>query len=104
MKKLLCIAGLACTTFTSTAHAQAPNFEGLGLSLGLNSVRTHSELVRAGMRSSDTGGNANFSLQARYNLVLNHQWLLGLGASTTLGESTAGTLTANGTAFTTLPE
>lgn len=96
MKKLYALFALCLALAAPQVFAQAKNFEGfsLGGSLDFNKSSTH--VLNTG---SDSGNSAGMGLQAQYAIALNNQFVLGLGASYSLGNRKAGSLGTPATDF-----
>lgn len=69
--------------------AQAKNFEGFSLGGTLDFSRGTTNVLNLG---SDSGNSTGLGLQAQYSIALNNQFVLGLGASYSLGNRKAGSL------------
>jgi opacity protein-like surface antigen len=72
------------------AFAQANLFEGFSASADLEIASPKIELSGTGISQSLTGNTTNVGLQARYDLSLDKQFVVGFGGSYTLGDRKVG--------------
>jgi outer membrane immunogenic protein len=92
MRKLLMAAAVSAACVPPLAHAQAINFEGLGISLGVTSANTTTEYVHSGNSINATSNDNNAVLQLQYNMAVNEVFVVGLGGTVNAGDLKAGTL------------
>lgn len=90
MKNLLITTAMAAACVTPLAHAQASNFAGLGIGVGVVGADTTTEDITTLSRSA-TSSDSNAMLQLQYNLAVNDMFLVGFGGSASLGDLKAGT-------------
>lgn len=93
MRKLLMAAAASAACVTPLAHAQASDFEGFGIGLGVTSANTTTEYVH-GDSFNATSTDNDAVLQLQYNLAVNEVFLVGLGGTANAGDLTAGTIGA----------
>lgn len=94
LKKYIIAAAVAAATFAPQAFAQAKNFEGFSLAVGVNSVSTKLDWSGA-LTGSASGSGANLGLQAQYAMALGESFVLGLGVNAGVGDTSAGTPSGN---------
>lgn len=93
MKKILVSLPL-CILLASNAYSQAAHFKGFSVTLNASLASPTTEYEVAGKPvSSDTSTGTVVSLQTRYYMPVNDQFLLGLGLNKSLSRLRAGTLT-----------
>lgn len=97
MKKVIAIVAAMGMLGAVPAFAQAKNFEGLSVGANLEVDRGS---LSASDGSSDSAHSTRLGLQARYDWVLNDQFLLGLGVSAGPGHRQAGTYLGGSDAYT----
>ena len=100
MKKLFIAAAVAATLITPQAFAQAKNFEGFGISGGINFANNTTEVTSTIFNAKASETSQNLDLNATYNAAIGQQFVLGLGVSVGLGEQKAGTLVDGATTVT----
>ncbi|RFO96094.1 hypothetical protein DIC66_15365 [Rhodoferax lacus] len=94
MRKLLTAIATAAALVTPLAHAQANNFEGFSVGLGVTSADTTSEVV-TGTSTNASNTDNNAVLQLQYNMAVNNTFVVGFGGTANLGDLKAGTFGAN---------
>jgi opacity protein-like surface antigen len=94
MKKLLTAVATAAALATPMAHAQANDFEGFSVGLGVTSADTTSEVV-TGTSSSASNTDNNAVLQLQYNMAVNNTFVVGFGGTANVGDLRAGTFGPN---------
>jgi opacity protein-like surface antigen len=95
MKKALLLAA-SVALVAPQAFAQAKNFEGFSAAANLEIASPKIELAGTALPDSVSGTSTNVGLQARYDLPLDKQFVLGFGGSYTLGDRKVGDSAANG--------
>lgn len=90
MKKPIIVATVLAACLASQAFAQANNFQGFSLGLGVNVANTKAELVSASSNISGSDTDNNAVLQLQYNFALGDSFVLGVGATANLGDRKAG--------------
>lgn len=98
MKRLSILIAACCALAAPHAFAQAKNFEGFSLGGSLDFSKNTTNILSFG---SDSANSSSMGLQAQYAFALNNQFVLGVGASYSLGSHKAGSLGAPATDFTT---
>ena len=98
MKNLTALIATCLALAAPQAFAQAKNFEGFSLGGNLDFTKSTTNVLNGG---SDSGNGSGAGLQAQYSIALNNQFVLGLGASYSLGNRKAGSLGTPATDFTT---
>ena len=89
MKTLHTLIAACLATIAPQVGAQAKNFEGFSLGGNLDFTRSSTHVPNLG---SDSANTAGLGVQAQYSIALNNQFVLGLGASYSLGNRKAGSL------------
>ena len=86
MKKILIAAAVAASFVAPQAFAQASGFTGFSAGANVNATTSSAE-VRQGSTSFDMGKSSqDVSLQAAYGFALGNNYVLGLGATYSLGD------------------
>lgn len=98
MKKHATQIALCLVLAAPQVFAQAKNFEGFSLGGGLDFNRSSTQILNAG---SDSSTHSGMDLQAQYAIALNDQFMVGLGASYSLGNRKVGSLGAPAADYTT---
>lgn len=98
MKKSTALIAACLALAAPHVFAQAKNFEGFSLGGSLDFTKNTTNVLSLG---SDSGMGSGMGLQAQYSIALNNQFVLGLGASYSLGTRKAGSLGTPATDFTT---
>ena len=93
-KKLLLAATMAAAVVTPLAHAQASNFQGFSVGLGVASAHTTTERVQGASLSSYSSDN-NAVLQLQYNMAVNDVFLVGFGGTGYASDLKAGSIAGN---------